>query len=149
MDSGVCSAINYVWNVGHTVLSLLISFSICKGQFRIALFLFIFFHCFSLLFISFYFLFNYLKIFYSTVLVSAIQQCNSAVMIHTFTPSLASLPSPLPISPGHHRAPDWAPCVTQQLLTNIPLTPDSSHMLMLPSPLGPLSASPTVHKSII
>ena len=64
---------------------------------------------------------------------------------YTYIPSLAnSLPSPLPISPGHHRTPDWAPCVTQQLLTNIQLTPDSLYMLMLPSPFIPLSASPTM-----
>ena len=30
----------------------------------------------------------------------------------------ASLPSSHPISPGHHREPDWAPCATQQLITS-------------------------------
>ena len=98
-------------------------------------------------FICFYFLFNYLKFFYSAVLVSAIQQCNLAIIIHTSPSSLDSLTSLLPISPGHHRAPDWAPCITQQLLTNIQLTPDSVHMLMLPSPSVPLSASPTMSTS--
>ena len=34
--------------------------------------------------------------------------------------SLASLPSPHPIPPGHHTAPDWVPCAAQQLLTSYP-----------------------------
>ena len=59
MDSGVCSAINYVWDVIHTVLSLLISFSICNGQFQIALFLFIF----SVVFCFYLFLFFSFNIF--------------------------------------------------------------------------------------
>ena len=42
--------------------------------------------------------------------------------IHTF-PFLLSLPStpPHPTPLGHHRAPIWAPCATQQLPTNYPL----------------------------
>ena len=136
-----------MWDVIHTVLSLLISFSICNGQFQIALFLFIFSVVFCFYLFLSIFLFNYLKFFYSAVLVSAIQQCNLAIIIHTSPPSLDSLTSLLPISPGHHRAPDWAPCITQQLLTNIQLTPDSVHMLMLPSPSVPLSASPTMSTS--
>ena len=46
------------------------------------------------------------------MLISAIQQCKSAIIIHTSPPSLSCLPSPIP--PGHHRAPGWAPCATQQ-----------------------------------
>ena len=42
------------------------------------------------------------------------------VIIHTPPPSLASLPSPHPTPPGHHRAPDWAPRATQQLPTSYP-----------------------------
>ena len=57
MDSGVCSAIHYVWDEFHTVLSIFISFSICKVQFRIALFLFVFpiGFCFYLFLSIFYF----------------------------------------------------------------------------------------------
>ena len=53
------------------------------------------------------FQFFYLN-FYSVVLVSTIQQCKSAVIIHTSPSSLASSPFPHPIPPGHHRAPDRA-----------------------------------------
>ena len=60
---------------------------------------------YSFLFVCFQFF--YLN-FYSVVLVSTIQQCKSAVIIHTSPSSLASFPSPHPIPPGHHRAPDWA-----------------------------------------
>ena len=42
------------------------------------------------------------------------------LIIHTPPPSLASLPSPHPTPPGHHRAPDWAPRATQQLPTSYP-----------------------------
>ena len=42
------------------------------------------------------------------------------IIIHTPPPSLASLPSPHPTPPGHHRAPDWAPRATQQLPTSYP-----------------------------
>ena len=67
----------------------------------------------------FYFLFKYLKnYFYTIVLVSALQQCKSAIILHIFSPSLASFPSPYPILPGHHRVPDWAPYTTQQLPTS-------------------------------
>ena len=56
--------------------------------------------------------------FYHVVLVFTIQQCTSATVIHTSPPSLAALPSPHPIPPGDHRAPDWTPCATQQLFTS-------------------------------
>ena len=48
-------------------------------------------------------------------------------------------PHPLPyLTPlGHHRGPDWAPCVTRFMH-------DSVRMLVLLSPLVPLSPSPTV-----
>ena len=56
---------------------------------------------------------NYIKkIFYNVVLVF----CHTTMQVshnYTFIPSLlAALPSPHPIPPGHHRAPDWAPCAT-------------------------------------
>ena len=83
------------------------------------------------------FFFNCFKKF-SVVLVSAIQQHKSAVIRHTSPPSLAS---PHPIPSGYHRAPDWAPCATQQLLTFSPaihLIPNSVYVLMLLSPFAPL-----------
>ena len=60
---------------------------------------------------SFNFFFIGGKLLYNFVLVSAIQQCESVIIIHIFLRSWASLPSPIPlhtISPllsGHHRAP--------------------------------------------
>ena len=79
---------------------------------------------------------------YSVVLVSAIQQHKSAVIRHTSPPSLASS---YPIPSGYHRAPDWAPCATQQLLTFSPaihLIPNTVYVLKLLSPFVPLSALP-------
>ena len=49
--------------------------------------------------------------------VSATQQYESAVIIHVSLLSGASLPFPHPIPLGHHRVPDWAPCITEQLPT--------------------------------
>ena len=56
------------------------------------------------------------KIFvYNIVLVSALQQHESTISIHTF--SLLNLPPTPPhaILVGHHRAPGWAPCAMQHL----------------------------------
>ena len=48
------------------------------------------------------------------MLVPAIQQCESTLPKHTSAPSWASLP--LPSHPlGHHRAPSWAPCLTEEV----------------------------------
>ena len=44
------------------------------------------------------------------MLVSAVQQCNSAIIIRTSPLSWASVSSHHPTLLGHHRAPDWAPC---------------------------------------
>lgn len=53
--------------------------------------------------------------FYTLVLVSAIQKCESSICIHISPPSHALLhPTPL----GYHRALSWAPCVVQQLPTS-------------------------------
>ena len=48
-------------------------------------------------------------------LVSAIKQCESAIIIH---PLPLGLPHPVP--PGHHRAQDWAPvlAVQQRLISD-------------------------------
>lgn len=51
------------------------------------------------------------------MLVSALQQLRSAIIIHTFPSSLTTLPFPPAIPPGHHRAADWALPV---LLSNLP-----------------------------
>ena len=56
--------------------------------------------------------------FYNIVLVSAIQQCKSAIIIHISLPSSASFFSPHLSPPGYHRVPDWAPCAMQQFLTS-------------------------------
>ena len=86
--------------------------------------------------------------FHNVALVSAIQQCESAIIIHTFPPSLPCLPPlPHPIPPGHHRAPDWAPCAIQELLTGHPpytswcIYVDATFFILLSSP------SPTVFTS--
>ena len=52
------------------------------------------------------------------MLVSALQQCESAIITHISPSSWTSSPSPHPTSLSHHRAPGWAPCVIQQLLTS-------------------------------
>ena len=83
-------------------------------------------------------MFLYIKIWAQ---VSAIKECESAVIIHTSPPSLASFPSPRPIPSGHHRAPDWALCAAQQLLTSqqcvyVDAT-FSSRPALSPLPLGP------------
>ena len=51
------------------------------------------------------------------MLISTIQQSESAVSIHISPLYWTSLP-PHPIPLGHHRAPGWAPCVIQQLPTS-------------------------------
>ena len=58
--------------------------------------------------------------FYIIVLVSAMHQHKSALIVQTFLPSLASFLSLHPIASGHLRVPDWAPCATQQVLTSSP-----------------------------
>ena len=54
------------------------------------------------------------QLLYNVVLVSAIQQCVSAVSIHISPLAWASLPPlPPPTHLGHHRAPSWVPCTIQ------------------------------------
>ena len=84
---------------------------------------------------------------YGVVLVSAIQQHESAIITHTSPPCCASLPSPYPTPLGHHRAQSWAPCVTQQLPTSMYFTCDNVHMLMLLSSFVPPSPSHSVSTS--
>ena len=52
---------------------------------------------------------------FTTLLLSAIQQCGSAICIHTSPPSWASPPPRYPTPLDHHRALSWAPCAVQQL----------------------------------
>ena len=82
------------------------------------------------------------------MLVFAIQQHKSAVIMYTPPPSPASLYLPHPIPPGHHRAPDWTPCATSQPLTTDPSHTRSGHVLMFLSPLShplPPPLCPQVH----
>ena len=68
---------------------------------------------------------------------------------YTYIPSFLSLP-PYPCSPlGHHRAPDWAPNVLQQLLTSYYFTHDAVRISMLLCPLVPPSPSSTVAGSLL
>ena len=52
------------------------------------------------------------KLLYNSVLVSAVQQCESIMIIYVSLPSGAFLPCPHPTSLGHHRAPGWTSCVS-------------------------------------
>ena len=47
------------------------------------------------------------------VFVFAVRQRESVICMHTAPPSF-----PHPIPPGHHRAPSWTPCATQQFPTS-------------------------------
>ena len=59
------------------------------------------------------------KLVYSVVLVSAVQQHESAIIIHISLPSWTSLPPYVhPTHLGHQRGLSWAPCVIQQLPTS-------------------------------
>ena len=68
----------------------------------------VFSYSFPLWFITGYFFVFYL---YSVALVSAMQQCELAIITHMFPPLWASLLYPHPTPLGHHRVPDWDPCV--------------------------------------
>lgn len=85
--------------------------------------------------LDFFFFFN----FCSVVLISAIQQGEPGMIMHVSAPFQASLPSPHPIPPGHHRARDWAPSATHNFLPVLHLIPDTVCMLMLFSAFLPLS----------
>ena len=69
------------------------------------------------------------------------------IIIHTSPPSLASLPSPHPTPPGHHRAPDWAPHATQRLRTSYP---SYLHLIVdVTLLICPTFSLPHVHKFIL
>ena len=65
------------------------------------------------------------------MLLSAIHQCESAISIHVFPLSWASISPPYPIPLGHHRAPSWAPCAIQQLSTAVYFTYGSVYLSTL------------------
>lgn len=94
-----------------------------------------FFMFFILLFFLTIYFFNKLikKIFYNAVLVSALQHCRSAISIHPSPVSWDSHPSPHPTPLGHHRRPDWAPCVTHDFSPAIHFTHDSFSIPLPPS----------------
>ena len=73
------------------------------------------------------------------LLVSAVQQCESAKSIHTLPLSWAKThPNPL----GHHRALSWAPCVIQQFPTSYLLyTWFSSVVQSCPTLCDPMNCS--------
>ena len=65
---------------------------------------------------------------------------------YTYIPSFLSFPPlPHPIPPGHHRAADWAPCATKQLLSSYASAPDGVSMLVLLVLLSPSPPWPQVH----
>ena len=70
---------------------------------------------------------------YDVVLVSAVQQSESAICVHISPPSRVSLlplpPRPTPL--GHHRALSCAPCAIQQLPIATDFTQSTIHMLVL------------------
>ena len=77
--------------------------------------------CFIFLLESFHFIYFTVevKLLYIVVLVSPVQQSESAICIHILPPSWASLPPPL-IPPHHSRSSQssklsWAPCAIQQV----------------------------------
>ena len=55
------------------------------------------------------------QLLYNVLLISAVQQCESAICIHISPPSWTSLPPLHPTPPGHHRTLSWAPCAIHQL----------------------------------
>ena len=93
-----------------------------------------------------YFLFFF--IFYNIVLVSAIQQCKSAIIIHISPPPVP--PSPLPISAlqviTEHQI--VLPVLCSDFLPAIYLTHDRVYVLLPLSPFILLSASSTVFTSL-
>ena len=60
--------------------------------------------------------------FYSVVLVSAIQQRESTIIICIAPLSLVSVPSSHPIPPDHYRAPGWLPVLHSNFLPAMHLT---------------------------
>ena len=66
--------------------------------------------------------------------------------MYIYPPSWTSFSCPYPTLLGHHRAPSWAPCATQQLPLLIYFTHGGIHMSMLPSQFVPPFPSHTMSK---
>lgn len=86
--------------------------------------------------------------FYKVVLVSALQQCRSAIITHTLPPSPVSLASSIPSPQVIAERPTGFLVLHRTFSPAIHLTPDSVYILMLLSPFVPLSPSPTVFTSL-
>ena len=82
------------------------------------------------------------KLLYDVVLVSDIQQHDSA---HTLEPPSAPLIPTL----GHHRVPDWAPCVTRHSSPAVYFTPQCAYVSATFSIRSTLSLLHCVHKSVL
>ena len=78
---------------------------------------------------------------YNVVWISAVQQRESAIIVHISHPSLPSLHSPCTSPVGNHRAPVRAPWIIQQFPTNY-FTCDSVYTSMVLSLVNPFSSSP-------
>ena len=74
--------------------------------------------CYDPLVFFFMYVFIGVQLLYTIVLVSAIQQCESAISLHIVSSLLNLPPIPsTPLTPLHHRsAPSWAPGAVRQLL---------------------------------
>ena len=69
--------------------------------------------CYDPLVFFFMYIFIGVQLLYTVVLVSALQQCESALSLHI----VSSHPPPTPLTPLRHRsAPSWAPGAVRQLL---------------------------------
>ena len=76
------------------------------------------------------------------MLVSVIQQCESTIIIHLSSPSQISLPSPIPSLQVITECQTGLPVPHSSSSPAIHLAPSSVYMLMLLSPLVPLSPPP-------
>ena len=85
---------------------------------------------------------------FSAELVSAIQQCESAIRVHISLSSWASHPPPLFSPPlGHHGAPTWAPCAIHSFSLAVYI---DMVVYMCQCPVCPTLLFPSwVHKSIL
>ena len=85
------------------------------------------------------------KLIYNVLMVSAVQQNKSAIIIPISPPSWASFPFLHPIPLGHHRVPGWAPFLYSNFSSAIYFTHGSAMPLspLVPSSIPPLC--PQVH----
>ena len=98
-------------------------------------------------FLKFYFLIGR-KLLYSVVLVSAVQQCKSAMIIHISLPSWTSLPSHGPTLQVITVCQVGLPVLCSNFSPAVCFTHGSVYRLMLLSPFAPLFLSPTMSASL-